>query len=453
MIKALIDAGIDVIRLNFSHGDREEHRSTIRRIRQVSAACGCEVGILQDLCGPKIRLGIVPEGELQLCPGQQITLVAGETEVAGAIPVSYPYLAEDVTEGEQILLADGLVELRVQERRTDALVCEVLVGGSISSRKGVNLPGTTLRVPSFTEKDRLDLAVGLEEGVDFVALSFVRHEHDLKPVHEILAGASPRPLLIAKIEKPQAVARLDQILSQVDGVMVARGDLGVEMPVEQVPLIQKRVIREARKAAKPVITATQMLRSMVASPRPLRAETTDVANAILDGTDAVMLSEETAIGRYPIAAVRMLDRIALSVEPSFDTSALLDEPVSPLLPVTAAAISRAACALAVDVEARAILASTTSGSTARMVARFRPQATVVGFSPHRAVQRQLNLSWGVMPAHAERYPDTDTMFTLAQSWAEEHLGIEPGERLVITAGLPILTEGTTNLLHVIDIEP
>jgi pyruvate kinase len=450
-IQALIEAGIDVVRLNFSHGDREEHRQTIRSIREVSAACHREVAILQDLCGPKIRLGEVPGGERCLTPGEQLSLTGSEYGPADAIPVSYPYLAEDVAEGEQILLADGLVELRVQRKADNALVCEVLVGGTITTRKGVNLPGSTLRTPSFTVKDRLDLEVGLEEGVDLVALSFVRHEHDLEPVREILAQSQPRPLLIAKIEKPQAVERLSQILPQVDGVMVARGDLGVEMPVEQVPLIQKRVIREARQAAKPVITATQMLRSMVSSPRPLRAETTDVANAILDGTDAVMLSEETAIGRYPIEAVKMLDRIARNVEPQFDTAALLDEETSPQLPVTAAALSRAACALARETEAKAILASTTSGSTARMVARFRPHATVVGFTPHLAVQRQLNLSWGVMPARAERYPDTDTMFDLARTWAVDHLDTQAGDRLVVTAGLPINVEGTTNLLHVIDV--
>ncbi len=451
-IRALMEAGMNVVRLNFSHGDREEHRQSIRTIREVSAACGREVGILQDLCGPKIRLGTLPEGERRLVPGEQITLTTGRTGGDDLLPVSYPYLVEDVQPEDQIMLADGLVELRVVERRDDGLLCEVLVGGGVSSHKGVNLPGSTLRVPSFTHKDSLDLQVGLEEEVDMVALSFVRHEQDVEPVLEQIAGARSRPLLIAKIEKPQAVERVEQILRRVDGVMVARGDLGVEMPVEQVPMIQKRVIRKARQAAKPVITATQMLRSMVESPRPLRAETTDVANAILDGTDAVMLSEETAIGRYPIKAVRMLDRIARNVEPHFDTCRMLDEPGSALLPVTAGALSRAACALARDVEAGVIIASTTSGSTARMIARFRPHATVVGFTPQRRVQRQLTLSWGVIPALAEVYPDTDTMFDLVERWAAANGLAKPGDRLVVTAGLPINREGTTNLLHVIDVE-
>jgi pyruvate kinase len=451
-IGELIEAGMNVVRLNFSHGDREEHRATIRRIREVSAELGREVGILQDLCGPKIRLGELAQHEIHLQPGQQVLLAPEPTDQDEAIPVGYPYLLDDVTEGDRILLADGLVELKVVGREAAALRCQVLVGDTVASHKGVNLPGSALRVPAFTDKDRLDLEVGLEEGVDFVALSFVRHERDLEPVAEVLARASQRPLLIAKIEKPEAVERLDQILPAVDGVMVARGDLGVEMPVEQVPMIQKRVIREARRAARPVITATQMLRSMVSSPRPLRAETTDVANAILDGTDAVMLSEETAIGRYPVRAVRMLDRIARSVEPAFDTTAWLDEPESPLLPITAAAISRAACVLADDIGASAVLASTTSGSTARLVSRYRPRATVVGFTPRQSTLRQLNLSWGVVPARAELYPDTDTMFRLALAWAEEHGLATAGGRLVLTAGLPINQEGTTNLLRVIDVE-
>jgi pyruvate kinase len=442
---------MDVVRLNFSHGEREAHRSTIRTIREVSQECGREVGILQDLCGPKIRLGVLPGGEQELRPGQRIQLGPAPVTDPDVIPVSYPHIVDDVAEGDPILLADGLVELRVEGKKQDRVICEVLVGDRVSARKGVNLPSSTLRVPSFTDKDRLDLAVGLEEGVDFVALSFVRHESDMNPIVEILDLAQTRPLLFAKIEKPQAVERLEQILACVDGVMVARGDLGVEMPVEQVPVIQKRVICEARRAAKPVITATQMLRSMVESPRPLRAEASDVANAIFDGTDAVMLSEETAIGKYPIEAVSMLDRIARSSEPHFDTASLLDEPVSTILPKTATALGRAACVLADDVDAAAIIASTTSGSTARVIARRRPRAPVVGFAPSVSVQRQLTLSWGVVPVPAPVFTDTDGMFSLAQSWAEQSGIASPGECIVVTAGLPINVPGTTNLLRVIEV--
>ncbi len=451
-IERLLAAGMDVVRLNFSHGHREEHRATIRRVREVAARLGREVGILQDLGGPKIRLGRLAVEERILEPGERLRLVTGEEADGADLPVNYEHLVEDVAPGDAILLADGLVELEVLERSGDALECVVVVGGPVSSRKGVNLPGSTLRVPAFTGKDRLDLAVGLEEGVDFVALSFVRHERDLEPVHEILAAASHRPMVIAKIEKPQAVARLDQILAAVDGVMVARGDLGVEMPVEEVPLIQKRVIREARRAARPVITATQMLRSMVSSPRPTRAEATDVANAVLDGTDAVMLSEESAVGSYPVEAVAMLDRIARRVEREYDTRDLLLEPPSELLrDPEATAISRSACLVARDLGARMIVATTVSGSTARLLARLRPPVPVVALSPELTVRRQLTLSWGVWPAETPTFVDTDTLFDRVRGACRERGLAEPGDRVVITAGLPLATRGTTNLIRVIEV--
>ena len=451
-IERLLAAGMDVVRLNFSHGHREEHRATIRRVREVAARLGREVGILQDLGGPKIRLGRLAVEERLLEPGERLRLVTGEAAEGPDLPVNYEHLLEDVAHGDSILLADGLVELEVLERSADALECVVVVGGPVSSRKGVNLPGSTLRVPAFTDKDRLDLAVGLEEGVDFVALSFVRHERDLEPVHQCLAGSVQRPLVIAKIEKPQAVERLKQILAAVDGVMVARGDLGVEMPVVEVPLIQKRVIREARRAARPVITATQMLRSMVSSPRPTRAEATDVANAVLDGTDAVMLSEESAVGSYPVEAVEILDRIARRVEREYDTRDLLLEPPSELLrDAEATAISRSACLVARDLDARLIVATTVSGSTARLLARLRPPVPVAALTPELAVRRQLTLSWGVLPATSPTFVDTDTLFDLVRSACRQQGLARPGDRVVITAGLPLAVRGTTNLIRVIEV--
>jgi pyruvate kinase len=452
-IAALIEAGMDVARLNFSHGDHDSHRRTIRTLRRVAADLGREVAVLQDLCGPKIRLGVLPEDERVLTAGEEVVLVPADgTDASGRLPVGYDALVEDVAVGDQILLADGLVELEVREVRAADVVCEVITGGPVSSHKGVNLPETRLRVPSVTDKDRRDLALGLEEGVDLVALSFVRHEDDVAPVAAMLDRATSRPLVVAKIEKPQAVERLEPILARVDAVMVARGDLGVEMPVEEVPLIQKRVIRQARQAGRPVITATQMLRSMVSSPRPLRAEASDVANAILDGTDAVMLSEETAIGRYPVEAVAMLDRLARAVEPALDTRALLEEEASSALPATAAAISRAACWLALDVGAAAIVACTASGSTARLVARLRPGAPIIGLTASAEVARQLALSWGVRPARVEILPDTDAMLEQAVTWAREHGFAAAGDRIIVTAGLPINQPGTTNLLRVMDLE-
>ncbi len=439
---------MDVFRLNFSHGTVQEHLAVIDVLRRLEGELGVEIGILQDLCGPKIRLGRLPEGGTELRAGERVLLTPEEDARGDAIPVGYPWLVEDVGPGDPILLADGTVELEVLERRREGLLARVLTGGTVTSHKGVNLPASRLRVPAFTEKDREDLEAGLAAGVDFVALSFVRDPGDVEPVRRRLLASACRPLLIAKIEKPEAVRRLDAILERVDGAMVARGDLGVEMPAEEVPLIQKRIIEAARRAAKPVITATQMLRSMVDSPRPTRAETSDVANAILDGTDAVMLSEETAVGRYPVESVRVLDRIARAVEPGLKWEAHLEEPLSPSIPQPAGAISRAACWLARDVDAALLAAPTASGSTARLVARFRPPFRVLGLSQDVGVRRQLRLSWGVEPLPLRGLSGTDELFVVVREVARSR-GAQAGENVVVTAGLPLNVPGTTNLLHVL----
>lgn len=450
VIRHMALAGMGVVRLNFSHGDHLGHGEAIQTVRRISREIGREIGILQDLGGPKLRLGnlAVPERVLQM--GEEVFLIPASASSDEAIPVNYPHLLEDVTTNEQILIADGLIELVVVEKQAKRLRCRVVAGGTIQSHKGVNLPASSLQITAFTDKDRDDLAFGLDQQVDFVALSFVRHENDLRPVQAILDKAKHRPLLIAKIEKSQAVKRLAEILANVDGVMVARGDLGVEMPLEEVPIIQKRIIRMARQAGKPVITATQMLRSMVSSPRPTRAETSDAANAILDGTDALMLSDETTVGEYPVEAVAVLDRIAHVTEPYLDEQAFLQEEASEFLPVTATAISRAACWLAQDLRAAAIVASTSSGSTARLVARFRPNCPVLALTPNLATQRQLSLSWGVIPSLVEPFQTTDQMFALARSWAMETGIAAPTDRLVITAGVPIGVSGSTNLVKVLE---
>jgi pyruvate kinase len=451
-IAALVQAGTDVFRLNFSHGNREDHRNNIRRIREVSETLGREVGILQDLAGPKIRLGELPAEGIVLEAGQTVALgVEGRSE-DDVLPVGYPHLLEDVGVGERILLADGLAELEVIGVAEDRLLCEVLIGGTVSSRKGVNLPHANLRVASFTEKDRQDLTVGLDEGVDFVALSFVRHENDLAPVRERLDRQEHPPLLIAKIEKPQAVDRLGPILDAVDGVMVARGDLGVEMPPEQVPMIQKEIITAARRAGRPVITATQMLRSMVDSPRPLRAEASDVANAVLDGTDAVMLSEETAIGNYPTEAVHVLHRVAVEAEPKINHLQMLADSSSPSVLDLTSAISRAACELAASIGAVAIVTTTASGHTAKLVARHRPATPLLGLTTSVAVARQLRLSWGVIPAVRRETEDPIELgHAILAELAEHGLG-SPGDRVVFTAGLPLGGSGTTNLIRVLELE-
>jgi pyruvate kinase len=451
-IAALLDAGMDVVRLNFSHGDRETHRQTIRRVREVARKAGREVGILQDLGGPKIRLGELPETGIALEAGRTVDLGVEGRAAAGVLPVSYPYLLEDVAAGERILLADGLVELEVRQVAKDRLVCGIINGGVVTSRKGVNLPQAKLRVAAFTDKDRGDLEVGLEEGVDFVALSFVRHEDDLAPVRNRLADRELPPLLIAKIEKPQAVDRIEPILAVVDGVMVARGDLGVEMLPEQVPMSQKRIIAAARRAGRPVITATQMLRSMVESPRPLRAEASDVANAILDGTDAVMLSEETAIGKFPTEAVGVLHRVAREVESEIDHEKMISDSDSSSVPELTGAISRAACELAASIGATAIVSTTSSGATARLVARLRPAAPVLAVTTSIETVRQLTLSWGVIATTAATAADIGAMGAeLREALARYGLD-RPGSRIVITAGLPLGVSGSTNLLQVREFE-
>jgi pyruvate kinase len=447
-IAGLIDAGMDVVRLNFSHGDREDHRSTIRRVRETAERVGREVGILQDLGGPKIRLGELPDTGVVLDARQTIGLAVEGSAPDGTLPVSYPHLLEDVTAGETILLADGAAELEVLEVTSDRLICRVVNGGVVTSRKGVNLPHATLRVAAVTDKDLADLEVGLDEGVDFVALSFVRHEDDLAPVRSRIAGLEHPPLLIAKIEKPQAVDRIGPIIDAVDGVMVARGDLGVEMPPEKVPVVQKRIIAAARAAGRPVITATQMLRSMVDSPRPLRAEASDVANAVFDGTDALMLSEETAIGSYPEEAVAMLDRIAVETEAYLDYDDLDVEPDSTGAADITSAISRAACRLADAVGAAAIITTTSSGGTARLIARHRPTTPVLGVTSSVAVARQLALSWGVIPLAAATTTDIDAVGRLILTELEAQRIAGRGDHVVFAAGLPLGFSDSANLLQI-----
>ena len=451
-IAALLEAGADLFRLNFSHGDRETHRATIRRIREVASGVGREVGIMQDLGGPKIRLGDLPEGEIELKAGTAVFLGVDGKCAEGVLPVRYEHLLEDVSVGERILLVDGLIELEVREVAGDRLRCNVVIGGCVASRKGVHLPQASLRIASVTEKDHADLDVGLEEGVDFVALSFVRHEDDLAPVRERIAALEHPPLLIAKIEKPQAVERLDAILEAADSVIVARGDLGVEIPAHKVPMVQKRIIAASRRAGRPVIMATQMLRSMVESPRPLRAEASDVANAVLDGTDTLLLSEETAIGRYPTEAVQVLHRVALEAEAAIDHARMIADSDSPAVPELTGAVSRAAAELAASIDAAAILTATTSGATARLVARLRPTAPVIGMTPFTAVVRQLTLSWGVIAAEVEQASEIGSLGAEVRE-ALAALGLDaPGNRIVVTAGLPLGVSGSTNLLRVVEFE-
>jgi pyruvate kinase len=451
VLTAMIRAGLNVARLNFSHGDHAGHKEVISLIRKIAANEGREVGILQDLSGPKIRLGAISERRLET--GEKVRLVIGDGEApSGSLTVNYPHLNEDVEEGSRILLADGTLELKILRRENDGLSAEVLTGGVISAHKGVNLPDSNLRIQAFTEKDKRDLMCGLEAGVDFVAMSFVRHEDDLKPIKEIINRVGSPPLLIAKIEKPQALGRLDQILDVADGLMVARGDLGVEMALEEVPLIQKDLIRRCRRRAKLVITATQMLASMVSSPRPTRAEVTDVANAILDGTDAVMLSDESAAGQFPVESVAMLDRVAKRVEPSIDSSQfILEGEIDSNLEKMGASITKAVTILARDQKASVIVAVTQGGSTARLVSHYRQSVPVVGMTSRTSTYRQLTLSWGVIPALV---PACESILQVEQVASETlvKMGLaKKGEVVFLTCGMPLQVSGTTNLIKLLEI--
>ena len=449
-LAAMIRSGLNVARLNFSHGDPKSHKANIDLIRRLAKEEGREVGILQDLSGPKIRLGAITERRLET--GDRIRLVYGTGDAdPDALTVNYPPLLDDVEDGSRILLADGTLELKIMGREGDHLAAEVLTGGIISAHKGVNLPDSNLSIKAFTDKDRSDLVFGLEAGIDFVAMSFVRHEDDLKPIRELINRSGNPPLLIAKIEKPQALKRLDQILSVADGLMVARGDLGVEMALEEVPLIQKRLIQSARRQGKLVITATQMLASMVTSPRPTRAEVTDVANAILDGTDAVMLSDETAAGRFPVESVQMLDRVARQVEGSIDCGKFIKEEASELLEKMGASITKAVTILARDQQAKAIVAVTQGGSTARLVSHYRQPVPVIGMTSRASTFRQMTLSWGVIPA---LIPPCDSIIQIEQL-ASEFLvktGLaKKGDVVFLTCGMPLQVSGTTNLIKLLDI--
>lgn len=446
MLMALIENGMSVARLNFSHGTHSEHARTIEQIRTASEVAGRPVAILQDLCGPKIRVGEIPGAGIQLLPGHELILTNHPgPAMENRVPVSYGDLPSQVKSGDRILLADGLMELTVGRTTATDIVCKVITGGVLTSHKGINLPTSTLSVPSLTEKDRRDLRFGLDADVDYVALSFVRTAADIHAIKKIIHRQNKQTPVIAKFEKHEALENVEAILAASDGIMVARGDLGVEIPLENVPAIQKMLVRKANALGKPVIIATQMLRSMVDAPRPTRAEATDVANAVLDGADAVMLSEETASGQHPVEAVHYMALIAHSAEQNYPHSYYLR-----MIPhqEVAESVANAACMLAKNLDAAAIVATTRSGSTAAQIARYRPRQVIVALSPDaRAVQR-MALYWGCLPTFLESIEDTDAMVEKAAAAALEKGHARRGEKVVITAGRPIWATGTTNILWV-----
>ncbi len=443
----LVAAGLDVARLNFSHGNQEEHAGWIREIRQLSERRGQAVAILQDLAGPKMRIGRLAEGELELEKGQVFILTASaEDDKRTGVNVEYPEIIAETPVGVTILLADGQIELKVEKKTVEALHCRVLSPGTLRSYAGINFPQHSVSIPAFTAKDREDLRFGVEMEVDFVALSYVRSAQDILEAKNFLRQMGADQPIIAKIEKHEALRQIEEILEAADGLMVARGDLGLEIPLEQVPLMQKEIIAAANRAGKPVITATQMLLSMVNSPRPTRAEATDAANAILDGTDAVMLSEETAVGEFPVAAVKFLDQISRATEACFPHERWLKKRSAPPGLEISEAISRAACELAHDLEAAAILTSTDFGDTARHISRFRPRAPIIGVTPRPATWRRLALLWGVFPLLAPRFKNLDHMLTVMKKEALKAGWLKSGEKVVFTAGTPLGQRGTTDLI-------
>jgi pyruvate kinase len=466
MLRTLIQAGMDVCRLNMSHADHATHAESIRKIREAAAEMNKPVAILADLQGPKLRIGEIANGAIEIEAGERVTLttndITGERnppggEVAAVIPVRYEYLPQDVKPGERILIDDGLIELQVLGVNGPNIFCTVINGGPISNHKGVNLPGTNLSIPSITDKDWEDLEFVLQQNVDWVALSFVRSGEEIIRLKEfMLDKCDPMcPVrVIAKIEKPQALEHMDQIIAVADAIMVARGDLGIEIPPQRVPLVQKQLIRAANAAGKPVITATQMLDSMVRNPRPTRAEASDVANAILDGTDAIMLSGETATGKYPLEAVRTMVDIAQEVE-----KALLGEEWNPPDYVERAArdvtdaVSHATCETADALHAAAIVTATASGRTARAVAKFRPRAPIIATTPHEIVQRQLILSWGVFPMLSTEVSRISRIIRQSIDLAMKSGLVQEGNRVVITAGVANSLPGMTNLMTVEMVRP
>lgn len=454
-LERMIHAGMDVARLNFSHGTHESHAEMVTRLREASRHVGRPVGILQDLCGPKIRVGNMPGGAVDIKDGQEALFFTGPagTGPAGTLPCEYEHLAEDVKPGDRVLFDDGALEARVAKVEGATVRLAFSRGGMLKSRKGMNLPGVNVSAPSVTPKDLEDLEWGLQNGVDFVALSFVRRPEDLAPVRARLSREADPPLLISKIEKPEALECLPQIVAASDGVMVARGDLGVEMDFEKVPPVQKRLIRLANEYDKPVITATQMLETMTLSARPTRAEVSDVSNAILDGTDAVMLSGETASGKYPVEAVQTMATIAREAE-GYYLSARMEQTLHPsdaratgIHDALALGVERIARCL----EVRAIVVVTRSGATARYMASSRPRVPVLALTAEPRALHRMTLAWGVQPVHATGLDDSNAVLRAAEKAVrEQELGRE-GDTIVVAVG----REGAANFsgrIHIHRIE-
>lgn len=454
-IEKLYLSGMNVARINFSHGTHEDHKRSIGFLREVAAKHRYSLPVLMDLQGPKIRVGEMKDGGQMVEENSIVTLtsknVEGSTEV---IPIDYDHLAQDAVAGNQILIDDGLLELRIVKKSDQDLKAKVVVGGMLKSRKGVNLPGVRISMSSLTEKDIRDLEFGLEAGVDFVAMSFVRSAGDIQEVISRIRARGSNAAVIAKIEKPEAIDVIDDIIEETDGIMVARGDLGIEIASERVPLIQKMIIDKCRLAGKPVITATQMLDSMINNPRATRAESSDVANAVLDGTDAVMLSGETAAGKYPFEAVKAMNNIICSVEKSAGSMYYNLQYRKPdwKEKQIIESLAYSCVTIAEHVDAKIISTITHSGNTARRIAKFRPRVPIIAFTESKIVRRQLNLVWGVDSVKIDEIFDTDKSVKMMEDYLKENSLVSTGDRVIIATGMPIAKRGRTNMVKVSTIE-
>jgi pyruvate kinase len=449
MIVRLMDAGMDVARLNFSHGTHEDHARTIKRLREASARLSKPIGILADLQGPKIRTGTLKDKQpVQLVTGQNFTISIRPVEGTRAgVSTTYKRMARDVSRGDRILLGDGLIELQVLSTTSTTVLCKVVNGGLLGEHKGINLPGVKLKIPAVTPKDHADLVFALKQGANFVAVSFVRSAKDVLQAKKAISREKQDVPVIAKLEKPEAIDNLDEILSVSDAVMVARGDLGVEMSPEKVPVVQKQIIARACEARRAVITATQMLESMTQNPRPTRAEASDVANAVFDGSDALMLSAETASGAYPLEAVQMMDRIIREAEAN-NAHILRPQPAQFNIAETA---SELICHASEELDMKVIAVFTETGFTARLVSKHRPRRPIIAFSTIQETRRRLSLNWGVFPRTIGMVHNIEELVrTTEKRLLEEHL-VEHGDVVGIVAGTPLFVGGTTNFMkfHVI----
>ena len=447
MIEQLIREGVNVFRMNFSHGTHEEHLRRLNHVREISESLGMNVAVLQDLQGPKIRIGDVENGAVQLVPGQRFALVTTPiVATAERASVSYPYLLEDMLDGSRVLIDDGNLELVVTGQSDTELICEVIHGGALKPRKGVNFPDASLQIRALSEKDKTDLEFSVQHKLDFVAVSFVQRPADIMETKDFLASRGAYIPVIAKIERQEAINNIVSIIDIADGVMVARGDLGVEIPAEDVPLAQKRIIQLCNEVGKPVITATQMLDSMINHPRPTRAEASDVANAILDGTDAVMLSNETAAGEFPLQAVRTMHRIALVIESEMSKQFRGKLPVG--VQNISASVGAAACQMAHYLKATAIISATMGGSIIRQIAKHRPPVLIVCASPHEQTLKIMNLVWGVYPVKIHPAEDTDALMRTILDETLKHNLVSKGDTVIMTAGIPAGQPGSTNMIKV-----